>query len=69
MMPIGIFLGGLIVDVVAGYSDRDTGLRAPFFAAALLQLLLMIYALPRLTTAKIEAAKAEAAKAEAGGQS
>jgi MFS family permease len=60
MMPIGIFLGGLIVNVVAGFSDRATGLRAPFFAAGLLQLLLMVYALPRLTTAKIEAARAEA---------
>lgn len=60
MMPIGIFLGGLLVNVVAGFSDRELGLRAPFFAAALLQLMLMFYALPRLTTAKIEAAKAEA---------
>jgi MFS family permease len=60
MMPIGIFLGGLIVEVVDGLSNRETGLRAPFFAAGALQLLLLIYAMPRLTTAKIEAARAEA---------
>ncbi len=58
MMPIGIFLGGLIVEVVEGLSNRATGLRAPFFAAGAAQLLLLIYAMPRLTTAKIEAARA-----------
>lgn len=58
MMPIGIFLGGLLVQVVSGLADRDIGLRSPFFAAALVELALMAYALPRLTTSKIEAARA-----------
>ena len=58
MMPIGIFLGGLLVQIVSGLADRDIGLRAPFFAAAAVELALMAYAVPRLTTAKIEAARA-----------
>ena len=58
MMPIGIFLGGLLVQIVSGLADRDIGLRAPFFAAAVIELALMVYAVPRLTTAKIEAARA-----------
>lgn len=60
MMPIGIFLGGLLVEIVSRLADRDLGLRAPFFAAAIIELALMIYAVPRLTTAKIEAARAAA---------
>ena len=60
MMPIGIFLGGLMVQIVSGLANRDLGLRAPFFAAGAVTALLMIYAVPRLTTAKIEAARAAA---------
>jgi MFS family permease len=60
MMPIGIFLGGLLVQIVSRLADRDIGLRAPFFAAAIVELALMAYAVPRLTTAKIEAARAAA---------
>jgi MFS family permease len=58
MMPIGIFLGGLLVEIVSRVADRDLGLRAPFLAAAVANLALMLYAVPRLTTAKIEAARA-----------
>ncbi|HKY48949.1 MAG TPA: MFS transporter [Acidimicrobiia bacterium] len=58
MMPIGIFIGGLLVQIVSGLADRDIGLRTPFFAAAVVELALMAYALPRLTTSKIEAARA-----------
>ena len=58
MMPIGIFLGGLLVEIVTGLENRDLGLRAPFFAAGALTLGLMAFAIPRLTTAKIEAARA-----------
>ena len=58
MMPIGMFLGGILVTVGTRMANRDFGLRAPFFAAAAVELVLMFYALPRLTTAKIEAARA-----------
>ena len=57
MMPIGIFLGGLLVQIVTGLANRDLGLRAPFFAAGALTMGLMAFAIPRLTTAKIEAAR------------
>jgi len=65
MMPIGMFLGGLLVDLVSNVANRDLGLRAPFFAAAILQLVLMIWAVPRLTTGRLEEAKAAAEKHEA----
>jgi MFS family permease len=60
MMPIGVFLGGLVVEIVTGLANRDLGLRAPFFAAGALTLGLIAFAIPRLTTAKIEAARAAA---------
>ena len=60
MMPIGILMGGFLVEIVTGLTNRDLGLRAPFFAAGAVTALLMIYAVPRLTTAKIEAARAAA---------
>jgi hypothetical protein len=60
MMPIGIFIGGLLVEIVSRLADRDLGLRAPFLASGLVTLVLMVFAIPRLTTAKIEAARAAA---------
>jgi MFS family permease len=57
-MPLGIFLGGLLVEVVTGLAGRAVGLRAPFFLAAAVNFGLTIYALSRFTTARIEAAKA-----------
>jgi MFS family permease len=60
MMPIGIFLGGLLVDGVTGLTERPTGLRSPYLAAALLHLLVLVLAAPRLTTARLDAARAQA---------
>jgi MFS family permease len=57
MLPIGIFIGGALVDVVANLSTRETGLRSPFLAAAALQVVLAIYAVGRLGTPQIEAAR------------
>lgn len=61
-MPIGIFIGGVVVEVVAGFAGRPLGLRAPFFLAAAVNFGLTIYALSRFTTARIEQAKTEAAE-------
>ena len=61
-MPIGIFIGGVVVEVVAGFAGRPLGLRAPFFLAAAVNFGITIYALSRFTTARIEQAKAEAAE-------
>ncbi len=58
MMPIGSLLGGTTVAIVGLSASREFSLRAPFFLAAVLQLLLAAYAIPKLTTAKIEAARA-----------
>ena len=62
MMPIGIFLGGVVVEVVAGLAGREVGLRAPFFMAAAINFVLTIYAFSRFSTTQIEQAKAEAAE-------
>ena len=59
-MPIGALLGGAIVAVTDGFTSRDVALRTPFLLAGACQLLLFVYAGPRLTTARIEAARAGA---------
>ena len=61
MMPIGSLLGGATVAIVGLGASREFSLRAPFFLGAILQLLLAAYAIPRFTTAKIEAARSSAA--------
>jgi MFS family permease len=61
MMPIGAFLGGLLAESVTTFTDRPTGLRAPFIVAGVIQAGISIYALGRLSTAKLEAARQEAA--------
>jgi MFS family permease len=61
MMPIGAFLGGLLADWVTAVTDRPTGLRSPFIVAGVIQAGLSVYALGRLSTAKLEAARRESA--------
>lgn len=58
MMPIGALLGGLTMTVVEAVADRSLALRFPWLLAGVGQLLLLVYAGPRLTTAKIERARA-----------
>ncbi len=60
MMPIGTALGGVVVLVTESFTDREVALRMPWFVSAGLAALLMLYAVPRLTTEKIEAARAAA---------
>lgn len=60
MIPIGSFLGGIVVDVTTRLSTRNLGLRMPFLLGAAVYVVLFVTALPRLTTAKIEQARAEA---------
>jgi MFS family permease len=57
MMPIGTAFGGIVVVVAQHFTDRRTALRMPWFVAGGIGLLLMIYAIPRLTTEKIETAR------------
>ena len=56
-IPIGMLLGGGLVTVLAHYLSRESALRAPFFASAILGFVLLVLAAPRLTTAKIDASR------------
>ncbi|HSM01614.1 MAG TPA: MFS transporter [Acidimicrobiia bacterium] len=60
MMPIGSLLGGVIVAAFTPLVGRADALRWPFFAVAIINALLLVYAFPRLTTEKIESARVEA---------
>jgi len=61
-IPIGMFLGGALVNGIAHFDSRETALRAPYFIAFVLGLLLWAMAAPRLTTAKIDQARAESSQ-------
>ncbi len=58
-IPIGAFLGGVIVAVTESFASREVALRTPWWVTALLYLPVIVYAFPRLTTEKLEAARAE----------
>lgn len=60
MMPIGSALGGATVLLVDGLSSRDTALRTTWFVSAAIQLVLLLVARTRLTTAAIERARSAA---------
>ncbi len=61
MMPIGSILGGIIVVTGETLVSRETALRLPWLIAAGLQILLLFFAAPKLTTQRIETARAGAA--------
>ena len=56
-IPIGALVGGLVVTITSKYLDRELALRAPYFLAVLLGFLALLFAFPKLTTAKIESAR------------
>lgn len=62
-IPIGAMVGGLVVAVTDAFAGREIALRTPWFVAALGQLLLLMYAAPRLTTAAMDKARADAVTA------
>jgi len=57
MMPVGALLGGLSMTVVEALADRSLALRVPWILSGIGQLLLLAYAGPKLTTARIERAR------------
>lgn len=59
MMPLGAIVGGIVVAAFEVATSRELALRMVFFIAAGIYGLAFIYAVPRLTTAKIESARAE----------
>lgn len=60
MMPIGALLGGLTVTITEQFGSRELALRMPWLIAGVAQLVLLVFAAPRLTTARMESARAEA---------
>lgn len=61
--PFGALLGGGIVSVAVHHFSRTFSLRLPMITAGILGVGLAIYAIPQLTTAKIEAARSAAKEA------
>ena len=56
-IPIGILLGGFSVSLIHHVASREFALRCPYFLGALLSILLAIFAIPRLTTSRLDAAR------------
>jgi len=64
MIPIGAFIGGLVVTVTDAIADRELALRMPWFVAAIGQFAVFLYAAPRLSTARMDSARAAATAAD-----
>jgi MFS family permease len=62
-ISIGTLAGGLIVQLGEPLLGREGALRAPFLIAAVVGLLLLIYAVPRINSTKINEAQAAAEQA------
>ena len=60
MVPIGAALGGVIVTVSERFADRELALRMPWFVAGGIEFALLVFAVPRLTTQRMDAARAAA---------
>lgn len=63
-ISVGTLLGGVLVSAGEVWLSREWALRLPFLVAAAAHVLMVLYALPRLTNTRIEAAKAQASNAE-----
>ncbi len=61
MMPIGSLVGGVIVAAFTPLVGRSDALRWPFYFTAITYGALLVYAIPRLSTARLEEAAREAA--------
>ena len=61
MIPIGALIGGFVVSVTDSFATRETALRMPWLVAAAGQVVVLVYAVPKLTTARMDAARAAAA--------
>lgn len=57
MMSIGALLGGALVSITQPLVGRDWSLRIPFLVTAGIQLLMLLYAVPRFNTRRIEEAE------------
>ena len=59
MMPIGSIIGGVVVAFFTPLVGRSDALRWPFYLTAIIYAVLLVYAIPRLSTARLEAAQQE----------
>ncbi|VAV95588.1 antibiotic efflux protein [hydrothermal vent metagenome] len=59
MMPIGLLIGGLVMRTTEVLANRDLALRMPYFVSAVVLTLVAVWAIPKLTTKKLEAARTE----------
>ena len=57
MMPLGAIAGGVIVTVTDRVADRELALRVPWVVAGAIEVGLLVYAAPRLTTRRMDAAR------------
>lgn len=58
-MPIGTLIGGAIVSVTENFASRELALRMPYFVSLILGLIIFLFAVPLLTTEKIEKARSQ----------
>lgn len=60
MMSLGAIAGGALVSIFGPIAGREWSLRIPFLVAGALQVLMLLYAVPRFNTRRIEEAEARA---------
>ncbi len=65
-IPIGALAGGLVVVITDSFASRELALRMPWFVAAAGQLLVLMYAAPRLTSQAMNDARASAMAGDEG---
>jgi len=58
-IPIGLLIGGGLITLMEHFTSRELALRTPYFVTGALGFIILAFAAPRLTTAKIEAARAQ----------
>jgi len=58
-IPIGLLIGGGLITLMEHFTSRELALRIPYFVTGALGFIILAFAAPRLTTAKIEAARAQ----------
>ncbi|NDE84089.1 MAG: MFS transporter, partial [Actinobacteria bacterium] len=58
-MPIGTLIGGAIVSFTENFASRELALRMPYFVSLILGLIIFLFAVPLLTTEKIEKARSQ----------
>ena len=61
-IPIGLLVGGGFVSILTHFYSRESALRFPYLLSLPLGLIVLAFAAPRLTTAKIEQARSPTLK-------